>query len=187
MKKLTSAADYIRWDEAQEIINNLISENKPKMAAFVTCGCYLLLRYSDIVQLKWEDLEDDSVTIREKKTKKIRTITFSDEFKETIAGIKGGKEYKGLIFTNQFTGGIMSAIYFNAELKRLKKRFKIKCENISCHSLRKTGARRIYDISGKNEHALILLSEILRHSSISCTRIYISLQKEEIAAAYRSL
>jgi hypothetical protein len=69
----------------------------------------------------------------------------------------------------------------------LKQAFKSKDKIISSHSLRKTFGRRVYEINGESEKALIQLSQIYNHSSIGITRNYLDITQEEIEDIYLSI
>jgi hypothetical protein len=60
----------------------------------------------------------------------------------------------------------------------------IRKKNISTHSLRKSGARFIWELNTKSDESLIKLSMVLNHSSTSITRRFLGITKEEIADIY---
>ena len=73
----------------------------------------------------------------------------------------------------------------NVILKELKVKYRINIKNFSCHSLRKTFGRRIFEQSGDNsEMALVKLMELFNHSSIMITKRYLGLRQEELLQAY---
>ena len=60
----------------------------------------------------------------------------------------------------------------------------IRKKNVSTHSLRKSGARFIWELHNKSDESLIKLSMVLNHSSTTITRRYLGITKEEIADIY---
>ena len=72
-------------------------------------------------------------------------------------------------------------------LKKLVARIGVRGVNISNHTLRKTFAKQIWMNKGENEASLILLSEILGHSSTAITRTYLGISDREISDAYKTL
>ena len=53
-------------------------------------------------------------------------------------------------------GTVFSIQRINVILKEIKKKYRIKIKNFSCHSLRKTFGRQVYTMSGENaELALV--------------------------------
>lgn len=60
--------------------------------------------------------------------------------------------------------------------------------NFSCHSLRKTFGREVYNQNSDNaEMALIKLMELFNHSSIAITKRYLGLRQEELLKTYEEL
>ena len=80
---------------------------------------------------------------------------------------------------------VISIQWFNRLLKDVKKKYKLPVKRISCHSLRKTMGRHIWESNPENaELSLLLLSEIYSHQNLQCTRRYLGLKSEEILSAY---
>ena len=73
----------------------------------------------------------------------------------------------------------------NRKLKDIKKQYKVKIKNFSCHSLRKTFGRQVYNMNSENsELALVKLMELFNHSSVAITKRYLGLRQEEILETY---
>ena len=73
-------------------------------------------------------------------------------------------------------------------LKEIKKKYRLKVKNFSCHSLRKTFGRQVYTMNGENsELALVKLMELFNHSSVAITKRYLGLRQEEILETYDCL
>lgn len=73
----------------------------------------------------------------------------------------------------------------NRKLKDIKKQYKVKIKNFSCHSLRKTFGRQVYNMNSDNsELALVKLMELFNHSSVAITKRYLGLRQEEILETY---
>ena len=86
---------------------------------------------------------------------------------------------KGTVFTIQ---------RINVILKEIKKKYRLKVKNFSCHSLRKTFGRQVYNMNSENsELALVKLMELFNHSSVSITKRYLGLRQEEILQTYDCL
>ena len=83
---------------------------------------------------------------------------------------------KGTVFTIQ---------RINVILKEIKRKYRLKVKNFSCHSLRKTFGRQVYNMNSENsELALVKLMELFNHSSIAITKRYLGLRQEEILETY---
>ena len=85
-------------------------------------------------------------------------------------------------------GTVFSVQRINIILKEVKKKYKLKIKNFSCHSLRKTFGRQVYNMNCDNsELALVKLMELFNHSSVAITKRYLGLRQEEILQTYESL
>ena len=69
----------------------------------------------------------------------------------------------------------------------LKTKYRLKIENFSTHTFRKTFGRYVYDTNNHSAESLILLNKILNHHSIQVTKTYIGITQEEIAGVYASI
>ena len=72
----------------------------------------------------------------------------------------------------------------NVILKEIKAKYRLKVQNFSCYSLRKTFGRQVYNQN--SELALVKLMELFNHSSVAITK-RLGLRREEILQAYDSL
>lgn len=187
-KNSHTTADYIPWDSAVNVVHRLYKNEKYTMSLFIATGIFTGLRVTDLRALRWGDLMgEENIAVIEHKTKKRREIKLNHDFQQHVRdcynalGIKNPNE---LCFLSQ-KGTVYSIQRLNILLKDIKKIYKLPIKNISCHSLRKTFSRRIYDMAGDNkEEVLLYLSEILSHSSTQITRRYICLKQEHILQAY---
>ena len=188
LRNTKTTADYIPWENAINTVHRLYKDKNYTMSLFIACGIFTGLRVTDLRGLHWNQLLNGGVlTITEHKTKKERKIKLNPEFVEHVKqcyeamGIKNPNEY---CFLSQ-KKTVISIQWFNRLLKDVKKKYKLPCKNISCHALRKTMGRAIFEKSEENsEMALIKLSEVFGHSSTQITRRYLGLKTEEILSAY---
>lgn len=178
-----NASDYINFDTALNTGLRLLNDSKrEKLGLYILTAIYTGLRTGDIQRLTWNDFNTDSFTIIEEKTGKPRTIQVNETLRKAIKKTRSGN---GLIFTSQ-----KKSVYTTQALNRmLKEAFKqlAKKDNISTHSLRKSFGRRVYEMNGQSEHALVKLSEMFSHSSVQITRIYLGLKQEELNEIYLNL
>ena len=190
-KYSTTTADFLVWSDAMNLIRKLAKDNNYKMSLLVALGCFTGLRISDILALRWNQiLSVSEFTIIEKKTGKKRTLRLNPQLQEHIQecyehiqpiGVKAPilVSQKGTIFTIQA---------INRIFKDIKKKYKVKIKNFSCHSLRKTFGRQVYNMNNENsELALVKLMELFNHSSVSITKRYLGLRQEEILETYDCL
>lgn len=188
LKYSTTTADYLVWSDAMNLIRKLAKDENYKMSLLIALGCFTGLRISDILALRWEQiLSTEEFTITEKKAGKRRTLRLNPQLQQHIKecyehiqpiGIKAPilVSQKGTVFTIQ---------RINVILKEVKKKYRLKIKNFSCHSLRKTIGRQVYTMSGDNaELALVKLMELFNHSSVAITKRYLGLRQEEILETY---
>lgn len=191
LKYSTTTADYMQWDEMTNLVRRLSKDGNYKMSLLIAVGCFWGLRISDILSLRWETiLYVDEFTILEKKTGKMRTIRINPQLKKHIAECYKHIQpvsIKSPILVSQ-KGTTFSIQRINVLLKEIKARYKVKVKNFSCHSLRKTFGRQVYNQNSENaELALVKLMELFNHSSVSITKRYLGLRQEEILETYDSL
>ena len=190
-KYSTTTADFLVWSDAMNLIRKLAKDNNYKMSLLVALGCFTGLRISDILALRWNQILGVSeFTIIEKKTSKKRTLRLNPQLQKHIQecyehikpiGVKAPilVSQKGTIFTIQA---------INRIFKDIKKKYKVKIKNFSCHSLRKTFGRQVYNMNSENsELALVKLMELFNHSSVAITKRYLGLRQEEILETYDCL
>ena len=191
LKYSNTTADYLNWNEAMNLIRTLTKNGEAKISLLVAIGCFWGLRISDILLLRWNQiLNIDEFTIVEKKTGKSRAIRINQQLKRHIADCYKEINPIGIsspILTSQ-KGTIYSIQRINIILKEIKSKYKLSVKNFSCHSLRKTFGRQVYNNNSENaELALVKLMDLFNHSSISITKRYLGLKQEELLQTYDSL
>ena len=188
LRNTKTTADYIPFDSAINLVHRLFKDKNYVMSLFVATGIFTGLRVHDLRDLRWNQLLNGGVmTIIEHKTKKERQIKLNPDFVEHVKqcyeamGIKNPNEH---CFLSQ-KKTVISTQWFNRLLKDIRDKYRVPCKNISCHSLRKTMGRAIFEKSEENsEMALIKLSEVFGHANCQVTRRYLGLKTEEILSAY---
>ena len=188
LKYTKTTADYLQWDEAMNLIRKLAKDGNYKMSLLIALGCFTGLRISDILALRWKQiLHVSEFTITEKKTGKQRTLRLNPQLQRHIAECYEQINPIGTsapILVSQ-KGTIFTIQRINVMLKDVKKKYRLRVGNFSCHSLRKTFGRQVYTMSGDNaELALVKLMELFNHSSIAITKRYLGLRQEEILETY---
>lgn len=187
-KNSKTTADFLEWEVATSLSKKLLKDGNPKMSLLIAIGIFTGLRISDILSLHWEDILDQTeFTITEKKTGKLRTIRLNQELQEHINKCYSQIQpvtKKAYILVSQ-KHCVYSIQRINVMLKQIRTRYKLKIKNFSCHSLRKTFGRQVYNMSGENsELALVKLMELFNHSSVAITKRYLGLRQEELLETY---
>ena len=149
----------------------------PRIAAALTAEANLGMRIGDVLKLKLSDIVKDGnryrLNIVEEKTGKKRTFTVPPAVYQFFCDY--AREHHIAPDERLFP------ICTYAVQKHLKK----VCDalgytNISTHSFRKWYATDIYNASG---HDIVLVQQLLQHSSPMITRRYIGISEEKIESA----
>lgn len=183
-----TTADYLDWNVMLNLIRKLYRDGDYRMSLFIGCGCFFGIRVSDLRKLTWAMLlQDNKFIINEQKTGKRRIIKINADFQKHIQlcfdtlHIENIDEACFLSRKNM----VMSTQRINVRLKEIKKKYNIKIDNFSCHSLRKAFGRKVFESSGENaQMALVKLSELFNHSSVAITKIYLGLREKELLETY---
>jgi integrase len=174
-----TGSEFIDFDKALNTGMKLIkTRENQNLGLLIVVGINLGVRIENLLEFTFKDLRNDSVTIIEGKTSKKRTLIINNNIHKAIALFDGN--YDGYAFKSQ-KGSVYSPQHVN---RLLKQHFKGK---VSTHSLRKSFGRRVWENDQYSERSLIYLSEVLNHSSISVTRIYLGIRQEELDNIYISL
>ena len=188
------AADAMDWEEAMSVVHRLIDDGRYRDAMLIGSGCFLGLRISDILKLRWKDiLSDDVVTIQEKKTRKKRFLKISRPYRQLSLlcheemCIENDNEF---VFKSWQYDGCRPICrgYSHEILKKIQKDYGIRSAKVfSSHSLRKTFGRRVWLVEcerGRGENALVLLCDVFGHSSVAITKRYLGIRQAEILSVY---
>lgn len=145
-------------------------------------GIYTGFRISDILDLRVRDvkrfIEDESVYIKEKKTKNDREIDLHPALEKILKDyIKGKKDYEYLFASRKKTpDGIHKNItreHAGRVLKEAANEFGLK--RINTHTMRKTFGYFLYK---QTKGDIMQVKEALGQSDISSTKRYIGLTEE---------
>lgn len=194
IKQGHKAADAMDWNEAMLLVNHLYEDGRYRDSLLIASGCYLGLRISDLLQLRWQDLLSEDFTINEQKTGKTRTLRINPSLQRIATSCRkalGRPAENSYIFVAEGKELPISRQAVDLMLKQLKVKYRIKSAKVfSSHSLRKTFGRRIWlqeCDKGRGEQALLLLCDVFGHSSIAITKRYLGIRQDEILSVYDSL
>ena len=165
-------------------------------------GINVGLRYGDLFALRIGDVMDgsgqivESIRVKEEKTSKSskppREIFFRQELKGVLhAYISSLGDYKSDwylfhgLWPNATPYNKLSNQNVNLIMKNIQAGLGLKVE-LGSHTLRKTFARAIFDreTAKGNNLAIEMLRQLLQHSTVRMTLLYIGLQREEIKNIY---
>lgn len=188
------AADALKWDDAMRLIASLQEDGRYREAMIAAIGCYMGLRISDTLQLRWKDLlPKDHLELVEIKTGKKRTIRINPALAAITRAchedlcIEDDGEY--IARSPQYGGNRpITRQRVNQLTHEMKRRYLPDKEiAFSSHTFRKTFGRRVYQNECKHnrgETALMLLADVFGHSNTNITKRYLGIRKEEILSVY---
>ncbi len=149
------------------------AEEQPKLCLMMKAICGTGIRVSELQYFTVEAVRRGEVSIYCKgKTRKILIPRKLKKMLLVYAGKRGIQ--RGAIFVTK-TGKPLNRSNIWAQMKKLCKKAGIKAEKVFPHNLRKLFARTFYGM----EKDIAKLADILGHSSIDTTRIYIMTTGEE--------
>jgi integrase len=191
-KGQSTTTTYIEWNDFISVITRLEKDENYRFCLLVSIGVFTGLRVSDLLTLRYSDLlKGETFSIREKKTKKQRSIKVNKDLRNIVERIFKKTEVKNQneqIFINKYGTKPIDKSYVNVKLKEIMKRYRIKVEgNISTHTFRKTLGRRVMEVNNYSNESLVLLMELFGHSSMSITKRYLGIREQEIHNVYDSL
>lgn len=199
IKKASEVQPIKNKKDVKKLITYL-KANNVRNYAIILMGMNTLLRAGDLLSLKWNDvLEDDntfkSVTwITEEKTGKPRKVNLNST---CIEALQLHMDSLADFNTDDYLFPSRKANKDGEkklDVKALHRIIKDTCKelnikgNYGTHSLRKTGAYRIYtDNIANNPTIISRLQKILNHSSQATTLRYIGIEAEEIDDIFDNL
>jgi integrase len=189
LKGSITKSDYLQWEKMQSLVLKLERDNELKFALLISTGSYIGLRISDLLQLRWEQiLNQNTLTITEKKTGKHRNITINPELQDILNRLykKMNASPEQFMFVNRFGEKPISIQHVNVKLKEIFSNYGIS-GRYSSHFMRKTLGRRIWKVNNYSDQALLLLSQLFNHSSTTTTKIYLGIREQEISNLYLSV
>ena len=188
------AADAMDWNEAMTLIDRMAQDAHYRDALLIAAGCYLGLRISDLLQLRWADLLSSDITLTEKKTGKQRSLRVAERLQKFAASCRralGSPAIDSFVFIAEGKDAPITRQAVDKMLKWAKVRYRIKSAKVfSSHSLRKTFGRRVWlqeCDKGRGDQALLLLADVFGHTSIATTKRYLGIRQDEILSVYDAL
>lgn len=149
-------------------IEDYLNKKDIRYGMMFKLGINVGIRISDIVQLKVKDYQDHKFTIREQKTKKMKTFNvpnwFQPELEEYISRYKYRSDY---LFPNKKTRKHISRVRAWQVIKEAGRYCGI--DDIGTHSMRKTFGYWYY----KKTLDGVSLMKLFNHSNESVTLLYI--------------
>ncbi len=181
----------MNWDDFKSLILKLERDQNYKYCLLISIGVFTGLRISDLLQLTFNQFENEFLTIVEQKTKKTRKIKINPDLKLIVDRIRHKMKVTNLdhfIFINRYGTKPIDKSWVNVNLKKIFKQYGVEVEgNISSHLFRKTLGNRVLKLNNYSNESIVLLMELFGHSSMAITKKYLGLREREVMSVYDSL
>lgn len=191
LKNSYTTSDYLHWDSATTLVRKLYRDKNYRISLLIGCGIFFGLRISDLLRLNWNMLlnKEAKFVMIEKKTGKRREVKINREFQKHIRDCRAALHIENMdepCFLST-KGKPYSVQWINLVFKELKDLYNLRIDHFSTHSLRKTFGRKVFESSDNAELALVKLMELFNHSSVSITKRYLGLKRQELLQTYDCL
>lgn len=139
-------------------------------------SCYTGLRFSDVTNLKWDNIENGVITVKQVKTKKMVKVPICKQAKQIIA--KNVKQMKN----REFVFDKMSNQRTNKNLKKVAKIAGIE-EDFTFHTARHTFGT----ILANDQMNAFTIAKLMGHKNIAMTSIYVNSNVEDLKQTMKSI
>jgi integrase len=162
------------FEKLEEMKRRLKAKSERNYILFMI-GLYTALRISDILRLRVEDIKNDYINIREKKTSKFRRIYLNRDLKKALKDYIADKEpHEYLIKSREGVNKPITRAMAYVILKEAAK--EVGLESIGTHSLRKTFGYWAY----KDTKDVAALQKLFNHSYPEETLRYIGIEQDGV-------
>jgi integrase len=163
----------IDFNHAEQCLDMLDGQDQLLFALMLYTG----RRFSDVSNLRWEDIFEDKIVVKEQKTGKTAIITVNHKLRKILQSHTGNGY---ILHPKRKPGQRLTIQGANHRIKAIQA--KLKLPEQSTHFLRKTFAKEVY-----RKHGITVASHLLNHDSEKTTRRYIGLTDEVIENVYQTL
>lgn len=182
----------LNWFDARSLVISLVNIEKYEDALLLLLGIMTGFRTEDLLSVTVGHLKQEKLSIIEGKTDKKRDIplmrfheVFRNIFPEDYLTHKRNNQYLFTSKAGRSSGEKLTVNGVNVRLKKIFAEFDIETPKESSRILRKTYARRRFDLLveelGDKYMALCIVGKDFNHESIYTTMTYIGLVDEALA------
>lgn len=190
-KNQLTTSDHLPYNEYERLLKCLHDDKEYRWEMYARLSFCTACRASDVLKFKWgQILNMASVDVTEQKTGKTRRIplnpSIQKKFKE-LYELMGHPDLKDYVVASSQGDRPLTIQRVNQMLKVFKHKYRLKIENFSTHTFRKTFGRYVYDTNNHSAESLLLLNRILNHTSIQVTKAYIGITQDEINGIFNAI
>ena len=176
--------------QVRQLTDYYLNRRQTRNHVLVVLGIYTALRISDLLRLRWDDVYDfencrirTSVTITEKKTRKVKTFALNKDAVRALTLLAKQSARQGaFLIENPQTKKAISRIQAYRIIRTAAESLQLPTR-VSCHSLRKTFGYHAW----KSGVSPAVIMDIYNHSSLQTTRRYLGVNQDDKNAVYLGL
>ena len=178
----------VKDKETISLVSHLLNIRFSKQMSLIwQLGINTALRISDLLSIKFTDIQEDRLVIRESKTSKIASIVLNTKALSLINDIKQqfpNHEYVFQSYRSKYAKSTapspLSRRAVSKALEQVGQELKLR---LGTHSMRKTRGFHLYQETGD----IARVMKMLRHSSEAQTLRYIGITQDEVDADFQNL
>lgn len=186
-----AATEPIRDKKQLKALGNyFLNRGQFRNYVLVVMGTCTVLRISDLLRLRWEDVYDEErgvfrthVTVQEKKTGKNRTIALNKQILHALRLYLPYRRGAFIFVSNRKDGRPISRVQAWRIIRGAVVTVGI-MGKVACHSLRKTWG---YHACRSGEVPPAVIMHIYNHSSFLVTQRYLGIEQEDLDKALLEL
>lgn len=190
-KNQLTTSDHLSYEEYERLLNCLHNDQEYRWEMYARLSFCTACRASDVLKFKWEQILNAAfIDVTEQKTGKTRRIPLNPSVQKKfneLYGLMGHPDVKDYIMASNHGDTPLTIQRVNQMLKVFKSKYRLKIENFSTHTFRKTFGRYVYDSNNHSAESLLLLNRILNHTSIQVTKTYIGITQDEINGIFNAI
>ncbi|WP_296062979.1 tyrosine-type recombinase/integrase [uncultured Amphritea sp.] len=171
-----------------KLISHLLEiRHSKQMSDIWNVGINLALRISDLLSIKFSDVEANRLTIQESKTGKTASILLNAKSEEIIQRIREEHPTHTYLFQSYRNKQAINRVAQPLSRRAVSKAFATIGEELNIplgtHSMRKTRGYHLYQATKD----IARVMKMLRHSSEGVTLRYIGITQQEVDKDFREL
>lgn len=158
----------LKKEEFQKLVHTARNEGRPQLAMMMETMCATGIRVSELKYFRLESIRTGMIRIWNKG--KYRIVLIPRLLKEKLLIYAGKNGIKSGILFRTRTGREKNRSNIWKEMKKIAEKAGVSMQKVFPHNLRHLFARTFY----RETKNLLILADILGHSSLEVTRIYAS-------------